>query len=410
MATTDFFIKNEPNRFGGRQEDYKKYVKNVINSTAFSLKESKKNNENLIELFHQTLALLAEQRHQLAKEHNSFGAEDFGKRRDNPRSFCPYLCTDLIGPYREYGDKILKEQFYPKLKNMEEKNKSGKNELFKSSFIEKSFNNKKCLNKSSSIQFNVWLGEDFMKKKSFWHPEHYERVCKICEIHPRLPYQEKSFVKDILFNKECMFKLKTKSPADYKQLKEFQCVMQFVDNLWQTPSVKPTHFVFATMRCEINEKSYAFSQYVTFFNDHCPLEEMLGLKGSRVGLIHQDPFLIKDVLSDCAKIFERVLQCDSKKVETIKEMVALLNYELSHATPFVRGSAAIIEWMEQAIFCFHGFTLKYNPKKMVNLEALTLPLNEFVKNYNEMVMLTPVLSDAGILKRHRKNKLEDGGF
>ena len=44
---------------------------------------------------------------------------------------------------------------------------------------------------------------------------------------------------------------------------------------------------------------------------------------------------------------------------------------------------AISEWIELAIYESHGFEMKY--KLPVNLEALTLPFQEFVEKYPSMV-------------------------
>jgi hypothetical protein len=71
-------------------------------------------------------------------------------------------------------------------------------------------------------------------------------------------------------------------------------------------------------------------------------------------------------------------------VEDLRETVALLCYECSHATVYERGTSAFINWLEHAIYQFHGFQLEYTPEKSMDLEALTNPLfSRFLKNYKE---------------------------
>lgn len=70
--------------------------------------------------------------------------------------------------------------------------------------------------------------------------------------------------------------------------------------------------------------------------------------------------------------------------------MALFSYELAHAMPFARGSAAVAEWFEQAIYRFHGYELSYDNSKMVNLEALTTMLPEYFNNYDSLIKLEQI--------------------
>jgi hypothetical protein len=55
--------------------------------------------------------------------------------------------------------------------------------------------------------------------------------------------------------------------------------------------------------------------------------------------------------------------------------------------PFIRGSAAISEWFEMSLYGFHGFNVSYNNQKHINLEALVVPLSDFLKNYASLIKL-----------------------
>jgi len=88
-------------------------------------------------------------------------------------------------------------------------------------------------------------------------------------------------------------------------------------------------------------------------------------------------------------LFQQAIQWKSSvnKREELKQTVALLIYEWSYATPFLRGSAATDEWLERAIYQYHGFAYEYNHEKSTNLEALTLPLKDFMESYDSMITL-----------------------
>ena len=57
--------------------------------------------------------------------------------------------------------------------------------------------------------------------------------------------------------------------------------------------------------------------------------------------------------------------------------------------PFIRGSAAIAEWLEAAIYHYHGFTEFHHSKtSLSDLEALTsLTLEDFMKRYDRTIAL-----------------------
>src|SRR5262249_5593987 len=119
-----------------------------------------------------------------------------------------------------------------------------------------------------------------------------------------------------------------------------------------------------------------------------PVEHMTGR--SIVAILHQDPFLIEFMLNDIAKIFKRIIEWNSADIKTLKEDIALFQYEFAHDMTFTRGSAAISEYFEMAFYEYHGFKLSYNDEKMVNLEALTSSLKEFVQNYDSMIRLDKI--------------------
>ncbi len=131
------------------------------------------------------------------------------------------------------------------------------------------------------------------------------------------------------------------------------------------------------------------SEYLTwadrdFVTD--PVDQMTGR--SIVAILHQDLFMTETMLDDIAKIFKNIIEWNGKKLKDLKDQIALFRYEHSHAMPFKRGSSAVAEWFERALYGAHGMKVAYNPDKSVDLEALTSSLKEFVDNYDTMITLT----------------------
>jgi hypothetical protein len=113
-----------------------------------------------------------------------------------------------------------------------------------------------------------------------------------------------------------------------------------------------------------------------------PVEHMK--ERSKITIIHQDEFLIDATLKDIAALFKKALMCDKENFSDLKDAVMLMSYELDHNMPLGRGSSAVGEWMEQAIYASKGYQMKYAISKLLNLEAVTSTLPEFVENYSKL--------------------------
>ena len=87
-----------------------------------------------------------------------------------------------------------------------------------------------------------------------------------------------------------------------------------------------------------------------------------------------------ELMSYIGKKFAKILKLSSNDPEFMVEM-ATFQYLMAHACPFMRGSAAVCEWFEMALFAAHGFLVRYKSDKYMNLEALTSSLAEFIESY-----------------------------
>ena len=110
-----------------------------------------------------------------------------------------------------------------------------------------------------------------------------------------------------------------------------------------------------------------------------------------ISLIHQDRFLISETLRDIANLFKQVIEWNGEETQQLVDLVGLINYLFAHAMPFERGSAAVSEWLEMAIYKYHGLDMQYNESVSINMEALILPLYEFIAKYPSMIKLEPIV-------------------
>jgi hypothetical protein len=375
-----YIIDREPAKYGGQQQQYLEQTKNIVRETAEKFRKAVQEKEDLQQIFHQTLTTLGEIRNNIASEHKTKNGHVYGVRRD--RDGFPGICgmTPLSFPYDEYNRKLLPVlQKY--LRGMDHTCREFQQK-------ELSIQGKPCLGRASSIGLSILTSEDAEKWMLSVTFEECTRLCRLCSITPpEDPSQTEIIFTSMIKNREAMSTLKQNSIEDYKRLK----VCLAIYDIKKRYEWRKSDWVLVTERSEVGGKMYALSQYLTWmYRDYVedPVEHMTDR--SIVSIIHQDPFLIDPMLNDIARIFKEALEWNKANVTLLKNQMALLQYELAHAMPFIRGSAAISEWLEMALYRFHGFTLSYNPDKMVNLEALTSPLEEFVRNYDSMISLKQV--------------------
>ena len=105
--------------------------------------------------------------------------------------------------------------------------------------------------------------------------------------------------------------------------------------------------------------------------------------------------ILSETLQAIAKIFARAILWDKKEIGELKRQVALFRAYFSHCMPCERGSAAEGDLFEALLYAVHGYTVNYTKDKMIDLEALTTPvLSEFLKNYDSMISLDQMASEA----------------
>ena len=374
-----YIIERAPNRFGGQQQAFVEASNAIVKNATDLFRKASASNQNLIQLFFSTLGFFGTARNSIAVSHGTPGKRDFGVRRDLKEDFSfGFATTTLRGPYSEYNERLL-SVIQKQLKTME----YDKDE-FKQTKSQASFD--PCLGRDSMTDYSIltkWQEFSFSE-------EDYERLYELCEVPPTvgdIDGDNDRFLK-LLGNKDAMKKLGEKSPQDYRRLKLLPSISHLK---YTSPTRLKSDWIHVAVRSSLNGTMQVFSEYLTwayrdFVND--PVDRMTGR--SIIAILHQDPFSMETMLDDMSKIFKDVIEWNGKNLKNLKDQVALFRYEHSHAMPFKRGSSAVAEWFERALYGFHGMEVAYNPNKLVDLEALTSTLKEFVDNYDTMITLTKI--------------------
>jgi hypothetical protein len=376
-----YLIDRSPKAYGNQQADYEKKTEQVIASSTASLRSAVEAKKNLQEFFHKKLAHLAEERHRIAINHGTENANDFGIFQASPGSAPTGLFTSLVGRYKEYGQRLLGTlQKY--VKRMREQRTR---ELI--------INNKPCLGRTSSLKISI-LDITNIKKWFFLPtPDECTRVFNLCKFYPS-PNPETaidSFM-EFVVHQDAMRTLRQQSIEDYKTIRIAQALSSVAGQMDRRAFEYV--WVLATVQLEINGEMHELSQYVSAMDPKTGRLEQAGKNHTIqvVTIIHVDQFIIKSILEENAKIFEKIVQWKGSNLSSLTNQVALFQFLFAHAMPFKRGSAAIGEWEEKSVYRYHDFNLTYNPAKLVNLEALTLSLNQFVQDYDSMITLVPINS------------------
>jgi|GEM_PF-2728240 hypothetical protein len=103
-----------------------------------------------------------------------------------------------------------------------------------------------------------------------------------------------------------------------------------------------------------------------------------------IHFVHQAPFLIDETLDLVAEIFAKAFVWKKKiGLQYLTIHIGLIRYLLTHIAPFKRGSAAISDWIETALYRYHGFS-DFQPSRQTDLKAISLlRLDHFMDYYQQ---------------------------
>lgn len=129
---------------------------------------------------------------------------------------------------------------------------------------------------------------------------------------------------------------------------------------------------------ELDGEKVVLSRAMTWFTKDESGQEKVDDSVSMV--VYCDRLDLKSLLEKIAKVFEQAIV--SFEPSEIQEQLGLFRYLFAHACPFWRGSGAIAEWLEKAVYRYHILEPPYDPSFRADLEALSLPYNLFKERYD----------------------------
>ncbi len=371
-----FFEKWSQKNYNTTQREYLDCSVWVVNRTVEKMKSLK---EDPHFLFLQILDFLGDQRCRVASSYQTEEAEKFGLRRDiNGIGSCTSLseryqgCADqIIDRVHNYFQEALKEKHpWPK-------------EPFQKGF-------KPRLGRTASLKMMLIRSKDSKVVFPTRTIEDFKQMYELCGLELPLYFAREGetyfkrhdALEELLLNAKAMQKLFERSPEDYQKL---QNTFSLLSAQRREGLSFHADWVLIDHYLEIEGQKRLISQHLLeCYKDPASAG---GFKCFHPTVIHQDPLILPLTINKMADLFQQALawRKDFDPREDLKKTVALLVYEWAHATPFLRGSAATGEWLEQAIYGYHKLICEYNPQKTANLEAFALPLQEFVDTYDSMI-------------------------
>jgi hypothetical protein len=378
--------------YGGRQSDYLKRARAMIARTEKAIHDAVENKQDLKDLFFTTLNGMGKERRKIARDHQTKTASEFGYRRDCDQ-YAHTAFTNFSNEYSKYGRKIL-AQLQGILSQMD------CDEWFE---LKKFVIKDSTFGRASSIKIEISEAEDLRKRGWFtksldnqvpkWFPvelcrkdkhtsEEFARLfagCKRFWIEDPKGYQwlKKGYDFQRLWSH---FPFSVKSGA-------IKGPVEWVEKLISQRSV----LVEATVFFEINGKMLPLYGYITCLHRSLKqTNEDLLEKITRdcVAVVeHQSQFLIEETLKDLAHLFEQIICWDRSDLTELKRLMAFFRYEMA-CMPFHRGTAAITEWLEGALYGYHRIDYQYKGDCLADLEVYCNPLfSDFFKAYDSMCTL-----------------------
>jgi hypothetical protein len=379
--------------FGQVQEQYIRRARVTISKAKQMLREAVEKKGDLGRFFSELLIFLASERRSIAFDHGTPYAKEFGSRRDLEGS-ADVSYTYFAGGYAEYGRRIMQLL----------KNHLSKMEQQPDGFVQKKMHlEESCFGRRSSFDIEIFereeiknqglcqkvdrslLPEDFpfdlleIKVKS--REEELKLFKAFRSLRQKLPQQYAN-----LRMASLMLNLMKDFPSPFKA-ENNSGAMEWVGDLAHLKST----YILATTSLEIEGKMEPIFQYLTwaYRDPEHPEENLLDrmCNLSTLMVIHQHESLIENTIRDMGSTFAKAIQWDGKDLSILKKLVALLRYEMA-CMPFSRGTAAISEWIEAAIYEYHGIKYQADPNRLVDLEAYASPFfSDFLNSYDGMIQL-----------------------
>ncbi len=340
---------------------------------------------NLQELFHTLVRNTASKCARLASEHDQSGVGSYGVRRDDDTR-SNFVNFSPLSSGMNNSVLIILASIMRKL--------SHTNNNFHEKQIEIS---SPCLNKGSVFEFELLTETDVHQRK--WHEAPSIAAENAAAVLAGAVVLERG---DKFDHKTLDREIKKMHPDFYKR-KKMACYFDLINQPKFRPigkkganeeyignfSEEQALYVLGTARLQVNGKRYAIAHYLTKMyqqQSEDPIERLK--KYSTVCILHQDIFLIDDMMTDIAKIFKKAIEWKGN-IQELKNYVALICYELSFAFPYKFENEVIVESLQASIYRYHGF--QFEKKGLVQVTAHAIPmLALFMERYNKIIDLKPI--------------------
>lgn len=386
---SSYLDDRDPTKYGGQQKEYLAKSEQAIRNTVRMIRSGVESQARLTDLFFKILQELCQARQKIAQESATEDAHEFGSLRtalEPSRLFA----TGLHHPYKEYN-KVFMAQLQKMMSAM-------RHDL--QTFTDRTRRNEeRVLGRLCSFEVEVLDGPELAKRKwiELVDSEDLQRALKT----------DKS-ADEILNDRDLMKSLKDKHPELYKQATMSMCLTHLVTQ-YPAPKIissngRPVYdlssdrandnlkslYVLGTLRLEMEGKLYAMSRYLTWMyqdTETDPIDQMA--VRSTALIMHQDYFLIDPTLREISKMFEKAVLWNprSDSLPELKNRVALFRFTYAHCMPSARGDGAIGDWLELALYYFHGFhKTRFNSAKLPCFEPLaSITLSRYLATYPQII-------------------------
>lgn len=396
VSNQNYSLSLNPQLYGD-QEAYYQARETAIKSSLETIQNAVATGQDLTSLLFDLLDQLGAIRYQLALTQNCENKEKFGVLRTDSDlsgskpdhwSIC---CMTPLGHHYEKYNQLVKGR----IANLLKKIPHNLHDFSETSYTVRG----EALGRKTKYQIEVITPEMIQNRKWDRFPT-LEELTDAASVSKDSYEDVQAFIHDIA----AMRNVKKANPSLYNRvlypikIRELNKVYPspFTAYLDGRPLIEgdganlKSLYIIGTQRLEINGKLYALSghlswMYTNYVED--PVERFE--KRSVVFLNHQDHFLIEPTLKECGNLFKDALDNNYEDITTLKSRVALFRYLFAHCLPYKRGSASVGEWLEAAIYHFHGFTnFRHNQNNSGDLEALSsLMLADFLEVYDQTIDL-----------------------
>lgn len=354
--------------YGSNQEGYREASFAIIVELVDKMRSAKQ--EGRTDSFlSDILPWLAKKRGELAKELRSDNSFLFGVSRDRAFYRLGINITPLSGPfYQAAGKKFIDSLLFFIRKNDSQFSQYGESIL---RLVPGCFYSERTqsLERVSEFQLSMYGSEDVLLMSQ-------ELETRFDQMNP--------FSTNILLGgdeENAMFRA-----MENIEWTDVLCGIQFLKNGILQDKTENILYLVGTSFLEIQEILEPLSKLLLPVEIDRETKTLLTVYPPLV--IHQRTCSTANMLRDLDKIGAEIFRSlGTASIEEQIDLIGLLCYEYAHANPFVRGSAAIGEWIEIAFYRFLGLSdFCQTSETTIDLEVFSsLTLQEFITKYRNIM-------------------------